>query len=46
MSVTEQYADSRVSARNALSQEESVLNSVSDAIASAKTLMIRPPATP
>ena len=41
MSVTQQYTDSRVSARNALSQEESVLNSVSDAIASAKTLMIQ-----
>lgn len=41
LSVTQQYADSRVSARNALSQEESVLNSVSDAIASAKTQMIR-----
>jgi len=41
MAVTEQYADSRISARNALSQEESVLNSVSDAIASAKTLMIQ-----
>ena len=37
MSVTQQYTDSRISARNALSQEESVLNSVSDAIASAKT---------
>ena len=41
MSVTQQYSDSRISARNALSQEESVLNSVSDAIASAKTLMIQ-----
>ncbi len=41
MSVTQQYTDSRISARNALSQEESVLNSVSDAIASAKTLMIQ-----
>ena len=29
MSVTQQYTDSRISARNALSQEESVLNSVS-----------------
>lgn len=39
--VTEQYADSRISARNSLSQVESVLNSVSDAIASAKTLLIQ-----
>ncbi|MBL7251719.1 flagellar hook-associated protein FlgL [Alloalcanivorax sp. C16-2] len=41
LAVTEQYADARVSARNALSQEESVLNSVGDAIASAKTQIIR-----
>lgn len=41
LAVTEQYADARVSARNALSQEESVLNSVSDAIASAKTLIVQ-----
>ena len=39
--VTEQYADSRISARNSLSQVESVLNSISDAIASAKTLLIQ-----
>jgi len=39
--VTQQYADARVSARNSLSQTESVLNSVSDAIASAKTLMVQ-----
>ncbi|MED5295077.1 MAG: flagellar hook-associated protein FlgL [Pseudomonadota bacterium] len=39
--VTQQYTDARVSARNALSQEESVLNSVSDALASAKTLVIQ-----
>ncbi|GHE21074.1 flagellar hook-associated protein FlgL [Halomonas urumqiensis] len=39
--LTEQYADSRVSARNSLSQSESVLNSVSDAITSAKTLMVQ-----
>lgn len=39
--VTEQYADSRISARNSLSQVESVLNSVSDAIASAKTLLVQ-----
>ncbi|GAA5110651.1 flagellar hook-associated protein FlgL [Alloalcanivorax gelatiniphagus] len=41
LAVTGQYADARVSARNALSQEESVLDSVGDAIASAKTQMIR-----
>ncbi|MES3676305.1 flagellar hook-associated protein FlgL [Halomonas elongata] len=39
--VTEQYGDSRVSARNALSQGESVLNSVSDAVTSAKTLLVQ-----
>ncbi|MHB0775304.1 flagellar hook-associated protein FlgL [Halomonas sp. WWR20] len=39
--VNEQQKDSRISARNALSQEESVLGSVSDAIASAKTLIVQ-----
>ncbi|MCE0731979.1 flagellar hook-associated protein FlgL [Halomonas sp. G15] len=39
--VTQQFADSRVSARNSLAQTESVLNSVSDAITSAKTLMVQ-----
>lgn len=39
--VTQQYTDARVSARNALSQQESILNSVSDAITSAKTLMVQ-----
>jgi len=39
--VTQQHADSRVSARNSLAQTESVLNSVSDAVTSAKTLMIQ-----
>ncbi|ALM54250.1 flagellar hook-associated protein FlgL [Halomonas huangheensis] len=39
--VTEQFADARVSARNALSQEESVLNSINDAISSAKALMVQ-----
>lgn len=39
--VTQQYADARVSARNALSQSESVLNSVSDAIAGGKTLLVQ-----
>src|SRR5699024_4686432 len=38
--ITSQYTDSRVSARNALSQEESVLNSVTDAVTSAKTLIL------
>ncbi|MGM0987959.1 MAG: flagellar hook-associated protein FlgL [Pseudomonadota bacterium] len=41
MAITQQFADSRVSARNALSQTESVLNSVSDAVTSAKTLMVQ-----
>ncbi len=41
LAITQQYADSRVSARNSLSQTESVLNSVSDAVTSAKTLMIQ-----
>ena len=41
MAVSQQYADARVTARNALSQEESVLNSVSDAISSAKTLIVQ-----
>lgn len=39
--VTQQFADSRVSARNSLAQTESVLNSVSHAITSAKTLMVQ-----
>ncbi|GEN27971.1 flagellar hook-associated protein FlgL [Halovibrio variabilis] len=39
--VTEQYSDSRVSARNSLSQTESIINSVSDAITSAKGLLIQ-----
>ncbi|MGY2460619.1 flagellar hook-associated protein FlgL [Vreelandella sulfidaeris] len=39
--VTEQYSDARVSARNSLSQTESILNSVSDAVTSAKTLLIQ-----
>src|SRR5690242_8542104 len=38
--ITSEYTDSRVSARNALSMEESVLNSVGDAVTSAKTLML------
>tara|TARA_R110002020_G_scaffold103552_1_gene242388 strand:- start:804 stop:2048 length:1245 start_codon:yes stop_codon:yes gene_type:complete len=39
--VTEQFSDSRVSARNSLSQSESIINSVSDAITSAKGLLIQ-----
>ncbi|QJQ99876.1 flagellar hook-associated protein FlgL [Halomonas sp. PGE1] len=39
--VTQQYADSRISARNTLAQTESVLNSVGDAITSAKTLLVQ-----
>ena len=41
IAITEQYADARVSARNSLSQTESILNSVSDAVTSAKTLLIQ-----
>lgn len=39
--VTEQYTDARISARNSLSQEESILNSISDAITRAKSLLIQ-----
>ena len=39
--VTQQFADARISARNTLAQTESVLNSVGDAITSAKTLMVQ-----
>lgn len=38
--ITSRYADTRVSARNALSMEESVLGSVGDALTSAKTLVL------
>ncbi|MDQ7733151.1 flagellar hook-associated protein FlgL [Halomonas sp. SpR1] len=38
---TEQFSNSRVSARNTLSQSESIINSVSDAITSAKGLLIQ-----
>lgn len=41
LAVSEQYSDARVTARNALGQEESVLNSVADAITSAKTLIVQ-----
>lgn len=39
--MTQQYADARVSARNSLSQTESILNSISDAVTSAKTLLVQ-----
>lgn len=41
LAITEQYSDARTSARNSLSQTESIINSVSDAITSAKTLLIQ-----
>lgn len=40
LAVNEQQESSRTSARNSLSQEESVLNSVSDAIGSAKSMVV------
>mgnify|MGYP001349245694 CR=1 FL=1 len=39
--ITQQYEDARVSARNSLAQTESILNSISDAVTSAKTLLIQ-----
>ena len=39
--VTEQFSDSRVSARNSLAQTDSILGSVKDAIMSAKTRLIQ-----
>ncbi|WP_249979031.1 flagellar hook-associated protein FlgL [Vreelandella olivaria] len=39
--MTQQYADARVSARNSLAQTESILNSISDAVTSAKALLIQ-----
>ncbi|WP_192036498.1 flagellar hook-associated protein FlgL [Halomonas sp. YLGW01] len=39
--LTQQFTDARVTARNSLSQEESVLNSVNDAITRAKTLLVQ-----
>ena len=41
MAVTQQYMEARTSARNTLSQSESVLSSVGDAVASARTLLIQ-----
>jgi len=39
--VDQQYANARVSARNSLSQQESVLNSSSDFIVRARTLLVQ-----
>ena len=39
--MNQQFSDARISARNSLSQTESILNSVSDAVTSAKTLLIQ-----
>ncbi|SOC56968.1 flagellar hook-associated protein 3 FlgL [Chromohalobacter canadensis] len=41
LAVNEQQESSRTTARNSLSQEESVLNSVSDAIGSAKSMVVQ-----
>ncbi|GHA06043.1 flagellar hook-associated protein FlgL [Oceanisphaera arctica] len=41
MAVTEQYTNARITVRNMLAQEESVLNSLGDGITRAKTLMIQ-----
>ena len=41
LAVNQQYMDARVSVRNSLSQQESVLNSVNDMVTRAKTLMIQ-----
>lgn len=40
-SVTQQYTDARVSARNSLAQTESILNSISDSVISAKTRLVQ-----
>ncbi|WP_461481183.1 flagellar hook-associated protein FlgL [Porticoccus sp.] len=39
--VAEQYGDARVGARSALTQQESVLNSISDALVRTKSLMVQ-----
>ena len=39
--MTQQYTDSRISARNSLAQTESILNSISDSIISAKTRLVQ-----
>lgn len=41
LGVTSQYADARVSARNALSQQEGILGSVTDTLTRARTLMVQ-----
>ncbi|BCA90306.1 flagellar biosynthesis protein FlgL [Idiomarina sp. WRN-38] len=39
--ITQQFEDSRVSARNSLAQTESILNSISDSVISAKTRLVQ-----
>ena len=39
--MSQQFSDSRVSARNALAQTESILNSISDSVISAKTRLVQ-----
>ncbi|MBL1270124.1 MAG: flagellar hook-associated protein FlgL [Halomonas sp.] len=39
--ITEQFKDSRVSARNSVAQSESIMNSVTDAVISAKRLLVQ-----
>lgn len=41
LAITDQYKDSRISARNSLSQTDSILGSVKDAIISAKGLLVQ-----
>jgi len=41
LAITDQYKDSRISARNSLSQADSILGSVKDAIISAKGLLVQ-----
>ncbi|PRY64602.1 flagellar hook-associated protein 3 FlgL [Vreelandella songnenensis] len=41
MSMNEQYKNARVSARNSIQQSESVLHSMTDAVSSAKSLLIQ-----
>lgn len=41
IATNQQFADARISSRNALSQEESVLNSIADAITNAKILLVQ-----
>lgn len=39
--ITQQFEDSRVSVRNSLAQTESILNSISDSVISAKTRLVQ-----